>query len=348
MRGLEQRIRELEQTVSALLRDVRRLPVRHASPLMPRQGCWLGKAAAAISKNSSGTVRIWSGEPGSEVDTGVDIADCYNRTADIASGAWVYVMFRHGYPYVEPADTTTSSSGIAWHNASGEQVPPHGVIWTAGDSLVSGTRYLEGYKPSSYFDSYYLVNNSDEWIAAGEYRTDGAWLMDASGPVAVDLSGSGGAVSAGQGWGPRPGSFYLHYRRLGFIAAGANYTAGGVSVAQFLQRQVEHAYGMFYTRLEQGQSCEFEVWLRDDSNLKGQPGGWDNITVYDGFMLNRDESIESGTMGHVILKGHQWELAGAACERNNTDNGYQSPGASMQQQFLPAPDVPQQLVQYSS
>lgn len=117
MRGLEQRIREVEQTVSALLRDVGRLPVRHASPLSPRQGCWTGKASAAISKNSSGTVRIWSGEPGSEVDTGVDITNCYNRTADIESGAWVYVMFRHGYPYVEPAENPRSTLTLAYFTA---------------------------------------------------------------------------------------------------------------------------------------------------------------------------------------------------------------------------------------
>lgn len=63
-------------------------------------GTYIGKADANINKGASGTVSIWIGTPGSESDSTVNISSCYNRTANIASGAWVTVQFMNGHPYV--------------------------------------------------------------------------------------------------------------------------------------------------------------------------------------------------------------------------------------------------------
>jgi hypothetical protein len=60
-----------------------------------------GKADAAIANAASGTVRVYGGTPGSEADTGLTIASCYNYGADIADEANVSVGWLHGKPYVQ-------------------------------------------------------------------------------------------------------------------------------------------------------------------------------------------------------------------------------------------------------
>jgi hypothetical protein len=60
-----------------------------------------GKADAAIANAASGTVRIYTGTPGSEADTSLTIASCYNYGEDIADEANVSVGWLHGKPYVQ-------------------------------------------------------------------------------------------------------------------------------------------------------------------------------------------------------------------------------------------------------
>ena len=49
----------------------------------------LGKTNSSHAKAASGTVSVWSGTPGSESDSGLDIT-AYNKFADVASGKWVW------------------------------------------------------------------------------------------------------------------------------------------------------------------------------------------------------------------------------------------------------------------
>ncbi len=49
----------------------------------------LGKTDSAISKNSSGTVSVYAGTPGSESDSSLNIT-VYNKFADVASGKFVW------------------------------------------------------------------------------------------------------------------------------------------------------------------------------------------------------------------------------------------------------------------
>lgn len=120
---LEQRVRELEQRLALLMREAARVPARQASPLSPRDAAWIGKADTAIATGASGTVSIWSGTPGSEVDTLVDITNCYNRSAAIALGGWVKVKFVHGYRYVEPFDPAASSITVAYFHLTTDRDP---------------------------------------------------------------------------------------------------------------------------------------------------------------------------------------------------------------------------------
>lgn len=59
-----------------------------------------GKADAAIATGASGTVRVYGGTQGSESDTSLTIASCYNYGPDIADEANVSVGWMHGKPYV--------------------------------------------------------------------------------------------------------------------------------------------------------------------------------------------------------------------------------------------------------
>lgn len=60
-----------------------------------------GKADAAIAHGASGTVRVYGGATqGSETDTSLTIASCYNYGPDIADEANVSVGWMHGKPYV--------------------------------------------------------------------------------------------------------------------------------------------------------------------------------------------------------------------------------------------------------
>jgi hypothetical protein len=56
----------------------------------------LGKTAAAIAKNASGTVNIWRGAKGSEAHTADDDVTAYNRSFDLGSGVWVLVVYFAG------------------------------------------------------------------------------------------------------------------------------------------------------------------------------------------------------------------------------------------------------------
>lgn len=62
--------------------------------------CVLGKADAAITINNPGTVRVYGGTPGSEVDLGQTIASCFAKTIALADEDWVTVSWLHGKPYV--------------------------------------------------------------------------------------------------------------------------------------------------------------------------------------------------------------------------------------------------------
>lgn len=60
-----------------------------------------GKADAAIANGASGTVRVYVGTQGSETDSGLTIANCYNYGPDIADEANVWVGWLAGKPYVQ-------------------------------------------------------------------------------------------------------------------------------------------------------------------------------------------------------------------------------------------------------
>lgn len=63
----------------------------------------LGKTDAAHNKGATGTVSIWSGSPGSEVDTTLNVT-AYNRFANVASGKWVWVMHNGDGWYLTAAE----------------------------------------------------------------------------------------------------------------------------------------------------------------------------------------------------------------------------------------------------
>jgi hypothetical protein len=66
-------------------------------------GAMLGKTDASHAKGASGTVSVWAGAEGSEVDTGVNVT-AYNRFGDIAITKWVMVLSLLGRLYIVAAE----------------------------------------------------------------------------------------------------------------------------------------------------------------------------------------------------------------------------------------------------
>jgi hypothetical protein len=60
-----------------------------------------GKADAAIASGASGTVRVYGGTQGSEVDTSQTIPSCWNEGAALVDEADLKVRWLHGNPYIE-------------------------------------------------------------------------------------------------------------------------------------------------------------------------------------------------------------------------------------------------------
>lgn len=63
----------------------------------------VGKTSAAHNKNASGTVRVWVGAAGSEVDSGVDVG-AWNLFANVASSKWVSLRWVDGNWYLVSAE----------------------------------------------------------------------------------------------------------------------------------------------------------------------------------------------------------------------------------------------------
>ncbi len=102
--NLERRVKELEQIVGRLTRELVRRNVRDAKPASIRMGICLGKTDSSINKGASGTVSIWDGPEGSESDTGNNVTGVYNRFANVGSGKWVIVIFFRGKKYLIGAE----------------------------------------------------------------------------------------------------------------------------------------------------------------------------------------------------------------------------------------------------
>jgi hypothetical protein len=60
-----------------------------------RQGIRLGKTTAAWSKNATASINVWeNGSPGSETQsTGISLANCVNKFANVGSSKWVVVAY---------------------------------------------------------------------------------------------------------------------------------------------------------------------------------------------------------------------------------------------------------------
>lgn len=63
----------------------------------------LGKTDASHAKGASGTISIWSGDAGSETDTGDD-ETAWNKFANVTSGKWVLITEVNGQWYLTSAE----------------------------------------------------------------------------------------------------------------------------------------------------------------------------------------------------------------------------------------------------
>ena len=63
----------------------------------------LAKTDASHAKGVSGSVTFYRGTPGSETTTGISVT-AFNKFADLASGAWVWVDYQDGNAYLISAE----------------------------------------------------------------------------------------------------------------------------------------------------------------------------------------------------------------------------------------------------
>lgn len=229
------------------------------------------------------------------------------------------VQDERGDLYVIMGGGTSSPLGIPFINNSGEIIPPGAVMYAGADLIVGDTPYILASKPSVW-DRFWLINGPTPVPVLG--TSLGSWLTDLTGFVAV----ASGSVFNGISYGPKPGSWLLHDYRLGFTALSTTtQTVFGQTVAHFKQHVINQVTGLMYEKMEQGQTKQFEIWLR---NSGGTPvvSGWNKINGRDGMYLNKDEYVDKDTTVTFEWYSGFWELRNAKCVKN--DNDYLQSGPS--------------------
>jgi archaellin len=121
----------------------------------------LCKTTAAWSKNSSATLQVWAGEPGSETNTGVTLT-AYNRVAAFKSGDFVTVQLnRHGFYYVVGAgggSVKLSRTTSVWEKGTTTSLVVYGG--TPGSEAATGETF-------NAFNNFGKVL-SGKWVMIGE------------------------------------------------------------------------------------------------------------------------------------------------------------------------------------
>jgi hypothetical protein len=120
----------------------------------------------------------------------------------------IAAMLRNSHDLLRPVDPYRRISASIqdygrWHNTSGQACPAYGCFAVTGDAIFDDdlTDYVEGTKPSSTFHRVYYLNGPLEVPA------DGYGRFQIKSRVRF-ISGSGNPAT-GEGWGPKPDSWYL-------------------------------------------------------------------------------------------------------------------------------------------
>ena len=121
----------------------------------------LCKTTAAWAKGSTATLQIWTGQPGSETNTGCTIS-AYNRIAAFKSGDFVTVqMNRHGYYYVVGAgggSVRLAKTSSDWAKGASMSLAVYGG--TPGSETATG-------ETVTAFNNFGKVL-SGKWVMVGE------------------------------------------------------------------------------------------------------------------------------------------------------------------------------------
>lgn len=100
---IDSRLSDAENKLMELMSRLSTLDVRPAHQRTRRFQSLLGKTDSSHAKGASGTVSIWTGTPGSETDSGVNVT-AFNKFANIASDKWVWI----------------DHNGFGWYLTAGE------------------------------------------------------------------------------------------------------------------------------------------------------------------------------------------------------------------------------------
>lgn len=263
--------------------------------------------------------------------TAIPVTTVYVKVSRDKYGVW--------FADAPPPPATT---GMPFHNSSGETAPSYGVMFENTVTVISDTRYLDCSKPNQYFDIIWLVNEAVNIANDGVGYCD--LLVDKVGPVRIDSS-LAGSISAGVEMGPRPGSWTIWPNRRGFTTFSPDYTISGVNVVDCIQKPVLRVYGRLYSQLLQtvnGNSyAAFEIWNRNVSGYR-VTAGWNLINIYAPLMQAGDKA-SPGTFAFADWMSNCWE-GDPACDPDNTNStqGSQQSASQGQDFFFSGPPTPTQ------
>lgn len=246
------------------------------------------------------------------------------------------VQDNYGDLYVYGA---ASAVGVLFKNTSGEEVPPHGVMYVVGAIDQNGVTYLEITKPSAVLDRFYLVNGPEP-VPDTEFGT-GSWLSE-SGRAAYDKTETA-ITTSGVSYGVQKDSWLLKYNREGFTCLAnpteIGETGFGTDVADFRQHEIKTVFGKVVSSDEGASSglkvepdVEFgtmltpgkvKVWMKNESGIMEETD-FDPIDV-DTWMMGpfadstatppvvADDDIEVDTRVICQYYSGVWQLAQARC-----------------------------------
>ncbi len=295
-----------------------------------------GNTLATIPEGGSGLVGLLiGGEP-------VEIVEAFNdwgSTGDIADDTEVFVKFFEDdrkWVIVKPGGggTTTSDTGIKFTNDAGEDIPPHAVMGTSGETTIGLFEHIKAIRPGSNFHVTWFVNRNQTVASNDEDKCDMG--IDKPIPVLIDSSMSA-FISVGTQLGPKSGSFAVWPGYLGFTAVGDPRALDGVEVVDCIQHPVTRVFGRLQNDITQNadgtSSGFFQIWVRNPFNNRRENAGWPNSLVVRAPLLNLGQKALTGTFGWAEAYSNLWE-GDFACDPDDTNTSQSSFAANLpSQQF---------------
>jgi len=188
---------------------------------------------------------------------------------------------------------------LPFRNDASETVPAHAVVRITGAVLAEDRRtVLTGEQPGSTFARIYGVNSATP-VGAGRR---GALTLNGPAFAIYD----NGPPAAGEGWGPKPGSWKLHRGYYGFSIQGGVNTEKGIALAML--SPIDHLEGKASGSISADGTGTVDVWTGENP---GADTTW-NVMAWNRY--DTAAAISSGKRVGCSWNGNVWVVRAAECE----------------------------------